>query len=649
VNPATDPRGGGSFNLRTRLLMLLLGIGLIPLLLTGIVSLILTNQSLEERAIENERVHLDSQAADIQRFLDTTISDVLILSDLKSLRDMAEAIDARESLELQRLREGVEAEFQSYATKREADGASIYQHIRFLDGDGFEFVRVDNVDGQIQGGNAPDLNVRSGAGYFAQARGLGPGEIFVTPVELFDEFGQISSPYIPVLRYSTPIYVGDNLIGVLVTDVRAQGFLDFATEPLVSEGTSFLVDESGYYLAHPDERVLFGRDLGTEVRLEDDYPEVSANISQQETRVIPLDDDVAITRPVFMPGQGGFSWTLVSLRPRSSINETLQQQQVILLGGLTAAAIVVAIIAWSFARSISQPITALTEEAAFIAAGEYDRLVKIDRRDEIGMLGEAFNKMAESLYAQVNTLNEKNRALSIATAEAREAARLKSEFLAVMSHELRTPLNAILGFLGIITLQGGLSDKQRHMIDRISANSQRLLNLINDVLDISRIESGRMELVPNSVNIRQLVELMYAQMDVLAEEKSLDFTTHVDDAVAEVIDADEDALIRIISNLLSNAFKFTEEGRVSLNVRNDAEGIVLAVSDTGIGIPAHMHEIIFESFRQVDSSSKREYGGTGLGLAIVQHLTNAMKGSVRVESTPGNGSTFYVTLPLNAT
>jgi signal transduction histidine kinase len=98
--------------------------------------------------------------------------------------------------------------------------------------------------------------------------------------------------------------------------------------------------------------------------------------------------------------------------------------------------------------------------------------------------------------------------------------------------------------------------------------------------------------------------------------------------------------------LLSNAFKFTEEGRVALNVHNDADRLLLEVSDTGIGIPAHLHEIIFESFRQADSSSKREYGGTGLGLAIVQHLTNAMQGSVRVESTPGKGSIFYVTLPI---
>jgi signal transduction histidine kinase len=626
------------------LLLLMLGIGLVPLLLTGIVSLILTSQSLEDRAIENERTHLDNQAADIQRFLDTSVSDLLILSNLRSLRELAAAINARDSIELQELREGVEAEFQHFAAQRTAEDASIYQHIRFLDDEGFEFVRVDNVDGEIQRAIAPGLNVRSGADYFRQARGLGLGEIFVTPVELFDEFGRISRPYIPVLRYSTPIFVDDNVIGVLVTDVRAQGFLDFATEALVEEGTSFLVDESGYYLAHPDESLTFGRDLGTEIRLQDDYPELSARITRQEMQVIELPEDIAIMRPVFM--QGGFTWTLVSLRPRSSINETLQQQQIILIGGLIVAALVVAMIAYGFARSISQPIAALTEEAAFIAAGEYDRVVKIERSDEIGMLGIAFNKMAESLYVQVNRLNEKNRALSIATAEAREAARLKSEFLAVMSHELRTPLNAILGFLGIITLQGGLSEKQRHMIDRISANSQRLLNLIHDVLDISRIESGRMELVPNTIDIRQLVNQIHAQMDVLAEEKHLDFTCHVDSAVAQTIHADEDALLRIISNLLSNAFKFTEEGRVALNVHNDADRLLLEVSDTGIGIPAHLHEIIFESFRQADSSSKREYGGTGLGLAIVQHLTNAMQGSVRVESTPGKGSIFYVTLPI---
>ena len=245
-------------------------------------------------------------------------------------------------------------------------------------------------------------------------------------------------------------------------------------------------------------------------------------------------------------------------------------------------------------------------------------------------------------------LEASNEELIVATREAQEASRLKDEFLSVMSHELRTPLNAILGYQGILELMGGLQGEDLEMVQRTQTNARRLLNLINDVLDISRIEAGRLELVPEELTVTTLVNDICAQMEVLAAEKRLAFNVAIDDAVPPTVYMDEDALSKILVNLLGNAFKFTQEGAVGLNVGANDGHLVIAVSDTGPGIPVYKQEIIFERFRQADSSSTREHGGSGLGLSIVQQLCQVMGGQVTVNSDVGRGSIFTVTLPLQS-
>jgi signal transduction histidine kinase len=240
------------------------------------------------------------------------------------------------------------------------------------------------------------------------------------------------------------------------------------------------------------------------------------------------------------------------------------------------------------------------------------------------------------------------RAAMAAEAAARETNRFKDQFLAVMSHELRTPLNAIIGFLGILGLSKELEGKNKHMVERARANADRLLRLINDILDLSKIESGRLELIPTTVSVRGLAERWQSQMDVLAREKGLNFSVQVDQSLPDRVSVDEDAITKIATNLLGNAFKFTEKGDVSLKMTTRQGQWILEVHDSGIGIPAHMHETIFEAFRQVDGSARRAYGGTGLGLSIVAQLCKAMNGTIRLHSIVGEGSTFTVALPLVA-
>ncbi len=244
-----------------------------------------------------------------------------------------------------------------------------------------------------------------------------------------------------------------------------------------------------------------------------------------------------------------------------------------------------------------------------------------------------------------NTVGE----LQVAKRIADENSRLKSEFLATMSHELRTPLNAIEGYSSIMLNNMGveLTTAPRRMVERIGANSRRLLKLINDFLDLSRIEAGRFELSHTPLNLNALAEKWRTEIQVLAEQKGIDLRVEIDPALPEMIKGDEDALTKLAINLLGNAVKFTNEGEVVLGLKRlSPESWAMVVSDTGIGIAPHAREFIFEEFRQVDSSSKREYAGTGLGLSIVQKLVRLMGGNVTLTSEVGQGSTFTVTLPL---
>jgi PAS domain S-box-containing protein len=240
--------------------------------------------------------------------------------------------------------------------------------------------------------------------------------------------------------------------------------------------------------------------------------------------------------------------------------------------------------------------------------------------------------------------------LQTANIMAAESVRLKSEFMSTMSHELRTPLNAIRGFTGIMLEgMGGVVDEEaRHMLERIDSNGGRLLGLINDLLDIAKIEAGRMELVSEAISPRALAERWRSLTGVLAEQKGLKLDIMVAADLPDTLYGDSERITQIVTNLLSNAIKFTREGRVSLAMKRQPEHWILEVSDTGVGIPPHALNYIFDEFRQVDGSTKRAYGGSGLGLAIVRNLCQMMGGNVKVSSELGKGSVFTVTLPLVA-
>ncbi|PZQ44944.1 MAG: hypothetical protein DI551_09055 [Micavibrio aeruginosavorus] len=271
-------------------------------------------------------------------------------------------------------------------------------------------------------------------------------------------------------------------------------------------------------------------------------------------------------------------------------------------------------------------------------------------------LSQSYEEIEQKVRDRTLELESMNADLIEARQKADEGSQAKSEFLANMSHEIRTPMNVVIGISDILAHSDPLTEQQKNYIQTLKSNANSLLNLINDVLDISKIESSLQVIESVPFNLYDTLEEVGVVMAIKAEEKGLDFIVEQPEPQLRTryYLGDPHRIRQIMVNLCSNAIKFTDHGRVSIGLtrrggNRDVEMLSLCVSDTGIGVAADKQRTIFEKFVQADNSINRKYGGTGLGLAITKTLVEAMGGTVDLESTAGQGAVFVVTLPLTVT
>ena len=353
--------------------------------------------------------------------------------------------------------------------------------------------------------------------------------------------------------------------------------------------------------------------------------------------------------------------------PDSSTQKAINWNRAILLATAIMTVFLAMLAAYAIVRYvIVKPLDHLREVSDEVRRGNVQARAEIHTADEFEELGVAFNRMLrglvdsqEELRKANDTLDEKVDELARANMHLYDMNRLKSDFLATMSHELRTPLNSIIGFSDVLGSIQSLDDKQKRYVSNIRTSGRMLLDMINDILDLAKIEAGKMDVRPSSFRLESVVSAQCDMVRPLAERKRIELTYDIGAGLDAVVQ-DQPKVQQILANLLSNAVKFTPEGgRINIRAALDTAASVeeprirLEVIDTGVGIAEEDQQTIFEKFRQGrtfqvgDDAMTREYSGTGLGLSIVRELCRLLGGDIDLESQLGRGSTFIVYLPLN--
>jgi len=336
-------------------------------------------------------------------------------------------------------------------------------------------------------------------------------------------------------------------------------------------------------------------------------------------------------------------------------------------GGLLAVFLFLStLVIYVFSRRITRPIKQLTDQAAQIADGYLDQVIPVDSRDEIGQLAVSFNDMARALkgnidekelaLAQLRELNQtledriSRRTAEIQTVntQLRESTRHKSQFLANVNHELRTPVSAIIGYARLILrkTEGQMPQSQRDNLQDLHTTAEHLLQLINSLLNLAKIEAGRIEIRVEPVQVDELIHGATSTIEQILKQDQVRLVREIEPGLP-TMNTDREQLRQIILNLLGNAAKFTEEGEIKVTAVQQNSSIKLTISDTGIGIQKEDLNQIFEEFHQGNRSNGGNHDGTGLGLAIVKRSLKLLGGEIAVESEVGKGSTFTVTLPLD--
>jgi signal transduction histidine kinase len=465
-------------------------------------------------------------------------------------------------------------------------------------------------------------------------------------------FHRDSEPHVTI---AVPIerYVG-RAIGMLQVQVNLKYVWDLVSKLRVgTEGYAYVVVRNGDLIAHPDISFVLQRlnvahldqvRLAFQSRTGAESPTWTVAKNLHARRVFSSWSPIPI-----------LGWAVFVEQPVEEVYGPLYAS-LFRTSGFLLLGLGMALVASLFvARRVVRPLETLKNGVERIGSGDMNSRLDLKTGDDIEVLAEEFNRMAESLREAYSGLEkkveERTHELGLANERLKELDQMKSDFVSHVSHELRTPLTAIKGAVDLMLrgVAGPLTDKQAHFLTRVRSNTQHLAGLINDLLDLSKIESGRIEVKSSRVSLSGLVHEVVEALRPVAAEKVIALEATLREP-SILVWADRDKINQVLTNLIGNAIKFTPvQGRVTVSTsRNGEESIQVSVSDSGPGVPPDEKEKIFAKFYQIAEVNGENSKGTGLGLAISKALVELHGGKIWVESEPNSGSTFCFTLPLSA-
>lgn len=617
--------------LRTQILLILFLFGLAPLIAHQLINQPLMFDWLTR--LYND-AHLQNLRADFHE-LDEHIASrretVRIISRFPHIKQLLSGQDGAEP-------EVVQGRYIDWMNRLVSDRLDVVQ-VLFVDRDGNQRLLMQSdlntLEMHIEKNHEVDLD----QSFFEEGISALRGQVITSNINIDERAGRVDPTRYMNLQLITPVFEQEVLRSSVTTSAPPIGAvvinLDIGGLARVFQGLLWVHDDGRYLTA-------VGSDEAASTAFAD-FPGLDGLFKAGNLNLWKGEDGrQAIWVPLFATTDSGPLWVgrFVDSSPLDSFRQNLELRTV---GILFAMVVLVFFVAHRFADRAEKIQASLTDGVARML--EEDKPVTFDWTGprEVRALGDKLTTLSET--------HAKNRGdLRDYAAELERTNRYKSEFLANVSHELRTPLNSILLLSKLLVSEDqGLDDKHKQQARVINKAGQDLLQLINDILDLSKIEAGRLDLHLREVTIADLLNDIHDLFKPVADEKGLVLVVERQPSAPETLLTDADKLAQILRNFMGNAIKFTAQGQITLRLEHDVSDsqwpVRISVTDTGIGIPEEKHELIFEAFQQADGSTSRRYGGTGLGLSISCNLADLLGGRITVDSQSGQGATFTLMLP----